>query len=826
MSTPSTTDAGCTEDYAERLLYNLTSLSEIGGLFASETDFEKVAETALRGVMGAVAVSRGALLVLDTTGHRLTCSVARGIRPGPVYIEVDERLNDFLTHLQEPLALSGREGIPEVLKGCEKAIRQLRAQLWVPLVVGNELLGLLSLGEKFLEGAYGDDDLALLWTIGRHFSIGLYNQQLIAQIREVNFQLNRRVVELETLYDAGLTLSKTLQVEAVIEEVLMLAVGVVDARSGFLLLKDGATGRLSLDHQIGLDEAQCRALTTPTIRRRMTQIIRNQKPLHLGTSAFSSELGVDFALVVPLQNLGVLGVVDKESREGILDFGEPDAHLLELMGQQAGSALANARLYRDILEVKNYNQNILSSIGSGVISTDLKGRIVQANPSAARIFGDGGVPLGKSCSRFFRLCGCKGIAEAVAASLLDGEDRPVEGEVAPEYGVTLNARITALRDDQEEVQGLVIALEDLTEEQRVRTMFKQYTSDQVVDLLLDREAAPALGGEERDVTILFVDIRNSTALLGRIGAEEMVASLNDCFSRMNEIIFHYNGTFDKYTGDGFMVVYGAPLAFPDDSERAVRSALAMRDEMVRFNRRRGEPIGMAFGISRGRVLAGNIGSLRRMEYTVYGPNVNLAARFCDGAGAGEIWTGPEIYEELKDLFDFDCLGRQRFRGFDPLDVYEVIGPEGLRKKGGKNMADKPKKVEKKVDLTIPMVPEMELAATRTAEAVAEFMRMDEDKIEEIKMALIEACINAFEHSQSKDRRVFIDFDIGDDELTIRISDRGQGFDPAFAREEVVHKRERGESRRGWGLKIMEELMDEVAVQSDEHGTAITMMKRR
>jgi anti-sigma regulatory factor (Ser/Thr protein kinase) len=280
-----------------------------------------------------------------------------------------------------------------------------------------------------------------------------------------------------------------------------------------------------------------------------------------------------------------------------------------------------------------------------------------------------------------------------------------------------------------------------------------------------------------------------------------------------------------------MVVYGAPLSFPNDSENAVRTALAMCDEMERFNREIGEPLGLAMGICRGRALAGNVGSLRRMEYTVIGPEVNLASRLCETAPAGRIWTGPRIHEELKDRFGFAFLGPHRFKGTERIDVYEVLGPgasgRGTRPgKRGDDMKDRSKKVDKKVDLTIPMVPEMELAASRTAEAVAEFMGLGEDQIEEIKMALIEACINAMEHSGSKDPRVFINFDIGDDQLTIQISDRGHGFDPELARKQVAQKRERKETRRGWGLAIMEELMDDVHIQSDENGTVITMIKQR
>ena len=130
-----------------------------------------------------------------------------------------------------------------------------------------------------------------------------------------------------------------------------------------------------------------------------------------------------------------------------------------------------------------------------------------------------------------------------------------------------------------------------------------------------------------------------------------------------------------------------------------------------------------------------------------------------------------------------------------------------------------------VDLTIPILPQMELTATKTAEAVGAFMKLDEEKIDEIKLALVEACINAFEHSQSADGRIGINFEIGQDQLTLTLSDKGQGFDMDRVQAEA-EKRHRTNKRRGWGLAIMKELMDEVRVDSGENGTTITMVKRR
>lgn len=118
-----------------------------------------------------------------------------------------------------------------------------------------------------------------------------------------------------------------------------------------------------------------------------------------------------------------------------------------------------------------------------------------------------------------------------------------------------------------------------------------------------------------------------------------------------------------------------------------------------------------------------------------------------------------------------------------------------------------------VELVIPTIPEMELTASNTAEAIGKFMDLDADSIDEIKLALIEACINAIEHSQSQDSRVAISFDIGDTSLTITIRDHGQGFDLSQARQKLAQRRAAGDQRRGWGLKIMEELMDEVRLEA-------------
>ena len=136
------------------------------------------------------------------------------------------------------------------------------------------------------------------------------------------------------------------------------------------------------------------------------------------------------------------------------------------------------------------------------------------------------------------------------------------------------------------------------------------------------------------------------------------------------------------------------------------------------------------------------------------------------------------------------------------------------------MADNPN-----VDLSIPMLPDMELTATTVAESLGVFMGLDQDKIEEVKIALIEACINAFEHSNSPPRRIDFNFQITDRGLSISIGDGGDGFDLEEALARIAERREK-DLPRGWGLTLINELMDEVYIDSSDRGTLITMTKLR
>ena len=139
---------------------------------------------------------------------------------------------------------------------------------------------------------------------------------------------------------------------------------------------------------------------------------------------------------------------------------------------------------------------------------------------------------------------------------------------------------------------------------------------------------------------------------------------------------------------------------------------------------------------------------------------------------------------------------------------------------------------REVHLTIPVAPEMEIAATAQVTALGEWMEMGRDKIDEVKMAVVEACINAFEHSATPDHKVELSFRVGAEEggrgpyLEVDVADSGHGFDPTRLKTPEIAAALRSSRKRGWGIKIIESLMDDVRIESGEQGTRIVMRKYR
>jgi adenylate cyclase len=218
----------------------------------------------------------------------------------------------------------------------------------------------------------------------------------------------------------------------------------------------------------------------------------------------------------------------------------------------------------------------------------------------------------------------------------------------------------------------------LREKEMIKRAFTRYVAREVVEEILKDPENLVLSGERRQVTVLFCDVRGFTPLSERLSPEEVVLLLNDFYNLMIETTFKYDGTLDKFLGDAVMAVFGAPMAHPDHSARAIRTALAMQEGITGLNERRvrdgKEAIAVGIGVSAGEAVAGTVGTEDRMEYTVIGDSVNLAARLESNAKPGQILISHRTYERVRDLVDARPLGRIRVKGKEEeVEVYEVLG---------------------------------------------------------------------------------------------------------------------------------------------------------
>lgn len=244
---------------------------------------------------------------------------------------------------------------------------------------------------------------------------------------------------------------------------------------------------------------------------------------------------------------------------------------------------------------------------------------------------------------------------------------------------SINLTVNPLTNPEGGVRGGLLVLEDISQEKRMKTTLYRYMTPGVAERVMAQGDDLLMKGERRDVTVLFSDIRGYTTLTENLEADKVVEMLNAYFETMVEAVFNCEGTLDKFIGDALMAVFGAPLPLDNHAWAAVQSALDMRRRLVRFNSERimkNQPeIRIGIGISSGAVVSGNIGSQRKMEYTVIGDGVNLSSRLegvtkeygCD------VVLSEHTYELCRDLIWVRELDRIRVKGkMQPVNLYELI----------------------------------------------------------------------------------------------------------------------------------------------------------
>ena len=218
----------------------------------------------------------------------------------------------------------------------------------------------------------------------------------------------------------------------------------------------------------------------------------------------------------------------------------------------------------------------------------------------------------------------------------------------------------------------------LQERERLKSTLARYVSDDVATRILTERNDLELKGELREVTVVFLDIRGFTALSERMSPRDVVAMLNDYFEVIIEVVFKHHGTVNKFIGDAVMAVFGAPFAVDDAPMRAVRAAVDIEQAVAAVNQRRKDAgllgVTVGIGINTGQAVAGNVGSERRMEYTVIGDEVNLAQRLEGLAREGEVLVSQATYDHVRDRVQARAREPVQVKGKTiPVWIYEITG---------------------------------------------------------------------------------------------------------------------------------------------------------
>ncbi len=554
--------------------------------------------------------------------------------------------------------------------------------LAVPLrVAGSDVpVGVIELLNK-TAGEFTPADLAAVADISGNAAAALRNAR--------DLELTRRARESEDrMQEVTAAISSELNLKPLLEKIMQAVAMILDADRATLFLHDEKTNELWSQVALGLNDQEIRFPAHLGIAGKVfTSGETINIPDAYADPRFNKEIDrktgyrTKNILCMPVVNrtgktIGVTQVLNR--RVGV--FTRVDEKKLKTFSAQAAIAIENAKLFDEVLNMKNYSESILESLSNGVITVNATRRIETCNAVALRTFGvTTDQILGKFADIFFTGDN-HWIVDSLRRVIATQEaDNFLDAEIVDPKGrrISLNMAVAPLHDAQNCPMGGLLAFEDLTGEKRLKSTLSRYMNKEVADQLLNSDGM--LGGKMQELTVLFSDIRNFTTISERLGAQDTVAMLNEYFTTMVDIVFHHGGILDKFIGDAMLAVFGAPFTTSEDTDRAVITAIEMQRALKEFNGKRVEKglqtIDIGVGINTDTVLVGNIGSLKRMDYTVIGDGVNLASRL---EGANKFYgTSILVSENSFNRLVYPHRSREvdllRVKGKNrPAKIYEIL----------------------------------------------------------------------------------------------------------------------------------------------------------
>ncbi|MDM8542070.1 GAF domain-containing protein [Desulfococcaceae bacterium HSG7] len=552
--------------------------------------------------------------------------------------------------------------------------------------VRGDIIGVAQVLNK-RRGRFTDKDLETLNELLTHAAIVLQSTQVVERmkaLREEEQEFFKVVSEVVAEIDLGQILNK----------VMSQATKMINCNRTTLFLNDERTNELFSQVGEGLGAFQIRLPNTAGIAGTVftsgdtVNIPHAYADLRFNP-AFDKQSGffTRSILCVPVVNkenkcIGVTQALNKKDGP----FTDEDEFRLKTFTAQVAIALENAQLFNDVQNEKNRSQGMLESMSSGVIALDEKGVIATCNKSGLNIFRVLSQDiLKKTAEEFFTDENAWIMQKIKKVGETQAKEEVMEAEIkVGKSKKFINLAVLPLVSVDKKKMGTMIMVEDVSENMRMQSTMARHMGSGVAEQLM-AEGEEKLKGKVERATVLFSDIRGFTTLTEKLGAKGTVALLNEYFTIMVECIDKEHGWVNKFIGDAIMAGFGVPI--PDDSheDRAVRAAVAMLTSLYEWNDERKSHgktlVDMGIGVNTDMVVTGNIGSsgtansAERIEYTMIGDGVNLAARLetaCKQYSA-RIIVSEYTYKSLRSVYSSREIDLVVVKGkTKPVTIYEIL----------------------------------------------------------------------------------------------------------------------------------------------------------
>ncbi len=542
--------------------------------------------------------------------------------------------------------------------------------------VKGEVIGVAQALNK-RKGQFGEAYMALLGAMTTQASIALQSVQFVERMKKT------RVQDMEFLNVVS-DLTSEIDLGTLLRKVMSEATRMLNAERSTLFLNDELWSEVGE----GLNAAQIRfpnhlgIAGTVFASGQTVNIPHAYADLRFNPS-FDKKTGyfTRSILCVPVINkegkkIGVTQVLNKRGGP----FTGEDESRLKAFTAQIAIGLENAKLFDDVQNMKNYNESMLESMSNGVVTLDEDGKIVTCNAAGFSIMRAGPHDiLDWQAEDYFTTANAWLVDKIKKVTEEQEPDVTMDAElVFGDETISANVTVLPLVSAEAKQLGSMIMIEDISTEKRIKSTMSRYMDPGLADQLLTADE-DMLGGQSTTATILFSDVRGFTKLTEELSAQGTVSLLNDYFTIMVDCIQNEGGMLDKFIGDAIMTAFGIPMAHDDDDDRAVRAAVSMIRELREWNKERearGQmSVDMGIGLNTDIVVSGNIGSPKRMDYTVIGDGVNLAARLESACKqyAARILISENTFAKLRGTYRSREIDRVVVKGkTEPVSVYEIL----------------------------------------------------------------------------------------------------------------------------------------------------------